>query len=125
MYLNSYYFGAFGVCELIMIVFKMINLPYPNRNIVLELMITLFLCLIEYARIFLGRKGNFTEKVAPLLMSLFLTMPSSLGVIYLMLWQTYVLRLEVIICSIQLIMEGLETVLAMINVGTFYKCNNY
>lgn len=125
MYLNSYYFGAFAVCELLITVFKMVNLPYPNRNIVLELMITLLLCCIEYARVFLGRKGNFTKKVAPLVMSLFLTVPSSLGVVYLMLWQTYVLRLEIIMCSIQLCMESVETVLSLINIGTFYKCNNY
>ncbi|XP_075227601.1 transmembrane protein 216-like [Lycorma delicatula] len=125
MYLNSYFFGGFAVCELFFIVFKMVNLPYPNRNIVLELMITLLLCYIEYARIFLGRKGNFTEKVAPLVMSLFLTVPSTLGVVYLMLWQTYVLRPEIVLCCIQLCMVSVETVLNLINIGTFYKYSNY
>ncbi|XP_039289371.1 transmembrane protein 216-like [Nilaparvata lugens] len=125
MYLNSYYFGAFAVCELMMTVFKMVNLPYPNRNIVLELMIIILLCCIQYARIFLGRKGNLTQKAGPIMMSLFLTIPSFLSVVYLLLWQTYVLRLEVILCYIELVMECLESVLGVVCIGSFYKYNDF
>lgn len=123
MYLNSYYFGTFVICEILLDVFKIWTLPYPFNNIILEVSILLLLCCVEYIRIYLGRKGNLTVTSLPLIISNFLLCPSVTGIIYLLLWQTYVLRLEVILCYIQLVMQTLEFIISVICIITFYKCS--
>lgn len=60
LYLNSYYFGLFAVCEIGMNVVKAINLDIPNFSI--DLVILVIVCVLELIRVVIARKGNFTEK---------------------------------------------------------------
>lgn len=123
MYLNSYYFGTFVVCEITMEISKLIFVPtVPISNLLQEYGILLLLCAVESVRIYLGRKGNLTETIIPIIISIVLTFPSALGVVYFLLWQSYVLRLETILCSIQLVMLALEFVMSVTCIGVFYKC---
>lgn len=62
LYLNSFYFGMFTLCEIAMFIIKKINFDFPNDSIVWEFCILLSLILIETVRILFGRKGNLTEK---------------------------------------------------------------
>ncbi|KYN30318.1 PREDICTED: transmembrane protein 216-like [Trachymyrmex cornetzi] len=114
MYLNSFYFGMFAVCELSMGLFKAANLPSPGASQTLtEFALLFFLIVTETGRIYLGRKGNLTERGLPILIGIILTIPSSLATLYFLLWQYYVLRLEVILCSIQLVLLASEVVIAI------------
>ncbi|XP_078036074.1 transmembrane protein 216 isoform X2 [Augochlora pura] len=98
MYLNSFYFGMFAVCELGMGFFKAANLPSPGTSTTLtEFALLFFLIVTEGARIYLGRKGNLTEHGLPILIGVVLTVPSSLATLYFLIWQNYVLRLELFI----------------------------
>lgn len=122
MYLNSYYFGMFAVCELGMGLFKAANLPLPSTSkALMELALLLFLLATEGGRIYLGRKGNLTERGIPILIGIILTIPSSLATLYLLLWQYYVLRLEVILCSIQLVLLASELVIAIMCLIAIYR----
>jgi transmembrane protein 216 len=125
LYLNSFYFSMFALCEFGMGLFKVVNLPYPTGTVISEFLLLLFLCCIEFVRICMGRKGNLTERVLPVLVSIGLTIPSILGVVYFLIWQTYVLRLEVVLCSIQLTLQGLELTFALLCVISFYKSGTY
>ena len=125
LYLNSFYFGMFVLCEFGMGLFKAINLPYPTGTIVSEFMLLLFLCCTEAMRIFLGRKGNLTERSFCVLVSIVLTGPSIFAVVYFLIWQTYVLRLEVVLCAIQLTLEGFELAFALLCLVKFYKSGSY
>lgn len=60
LYLNSYYFGLFAVCEIGMNVVKAINLDIPNFTI--DLGILVIVCVLELIRVIIARKGNFSEK---------------------------------------------------------------
>ncbi|KAJ9601155.1 hypothetical protein L9F63_000675 [Diploptera punctata] len=115
----------FALCEFGMGIFKAINLPYPTGTIISEFILLIFLSCIEALRIFLGRKGNLTERSFCVLVSIVLTIPSIFGVLYFLIWQTYVLRLEVILCAIQLTFQGLELVFALLCLVTFYKSGTY
>lgn len=121
LFLHSYYFATFILLELGFGIFKVLRLPFQNNNIVIEILIIMFLVSIELVRIHLGRKGNLTETLLPLIVSVILTGPSVLAVWYLLRWQTYILWLELILCYIQLFMQGVEFILAVVSVGTFYK----
>jgi transmembrane protein 216 len=115
----------FAFCELGMGIFKVVNLPYPTGTVLSEFLLLLFLCCTEYVRLFLGRKGNLTERSLVLLVSEGLTVPSIFGVLYFLLWQTYVLRLEVVLCAIQLTLQGLELAVALLCLVKFYKSGTY
>ncbi|CAL1687397.1 unnamed protein product [Lasius platythorax] len=122
MYLNSFYFGMFAVCELGMGLFKVANLPSPGASKTLtEFALLLFLIATEGGRIYLGRKGNLTERGLPIVIGIFLTVPSSLATLYFLLWQYYVLRLEVILCSIQLVLLASEVVIAVMCLIAIYR----
>lgn len=60
LYLNSYYFGLFAVCEIGMNVVKAINLMLPNFET--DFGILLAVCILELFRVVLARRGNLTEK---------------------------------------------------------------
>ncbi|KAK1116628.1 hypothetical protein QLX08_003150 [Tetragonisca angustula] len=122
MYLNSFYFGMFAICELGMGFFKAANLPSPGTNTTLaEFALLFFLIITEGARIYLGRKGNLTEHGLPILIGVILTVPSSLATLYFLIWQHYVLRLEVILCSIQLVLLASELVISILCLIAIYK----
>lgn len=122
MYLNSFYFGMFAVCELSMGLFKAANLPSPGMNTTLtEFALLLFLMVTETGRIYLGRRGNLTERGLPIVLGIVLTIPSSLATLYFLLWQTHVLRLEMILCSIQLVLLASEVVIAILCLVSIYR----
>lgn len=125
LYLHSYYFATFVFLEVCFGIYKIVSLPIQSNNIIIEVLIHLFLVCIELVRIQLGRKGNLTETLLPLIVSTILTGPSVAGIWYLLRWQSYVLWLELIMCYIQLSMQGVEFVLALVSICTFYKYTSY
>ncbi|KAG5882504.1 hypothetical protein JTB14_008477 [Gonioctena quinquepunctata] len=64
--------------------------------------VLLSICFIEVLRVILTRRGNLTEKKWLVILGILLTIPSVLGVVYLMIWQSEILRFEYIICAMQL-----------------------
>ena len=69
----------------------------------------------------LGMKGNLTERVVAVVLSLVITVPAVFGNLYLLIWQTYVLRVEVILNAIQLAFMGLEILFGIISCITFAR----
>jgi hypothetical protein len=80
MYLNSFYFGMFSICELGefridfrwrvfadfsiflgMGLLKYINLDYKDDVLVKEAIILVSICLLESIRVHLGRKGSLSD----------------------------------------------------------------
>uniref|UniRef100_A0A8C4QUA0 Transmembrane protein 216 n=1 Tax=Eptatretus burgeri TaxID=7764 RepID=A0A8C4QUA0_EPTBU len=96
-------------------------LPYPSSNLALDVLLLFLLLGIEISRIYFAWKGNLTERGVPLTLALGLVVPCVLLSVYLLLWQTYVLRAEVIISSILLVFLGLEAVLSCLAIATFAK----
>lgn len=62
-----------------------------------------------------------TERAQPIGLSLALTVPSVLGNVFLLLWQTYVLRAELILICIQLSLLGLELLLGLVAIILFSR----
>lgn len=68
-----------------------------------------------------AQKGNLTERIMGVLVSIVLSIPAVLGTLYLILWQTYVLRVDVILAAIQAAFIGLELVFGIISMITFAR----
>lgn len=120
LYLHYYYFTMFVIIELIVNIYKIITFPFEHGILLTEILIYLFLMQLEYMRIFFGRKGNLTRKENSIIVSIILTLPSGLGMLYILLWQSYVLRLEVILCSIQLFFQFTEFICSILCFTSFF-----
>ncbi|XP_013098919.1 transmembrane protein 216 [Stomoxys calcitrans] len=102
IYLNSFYFGMFAFCELAMSLLKAINLTYPFEILVRDMIIIVGYCLLETIRIILGRRSSLADRGLPAILSVILIVPCFLGVNYVLLLQLYKLRLEYVLCVLQL-----------------------
>jgi len=96
--------------------------PFLNRN---TLDLRLVILAEEIKRLtsafyFLqGSKGNLTEEEAPLGLSLVITVGSVILSVYFLVWQTYVLKADVILNAVLLFTYGLESVLKVIAIAAF------
>jgi transmembrane protein 216 len=125
LYLNSFHFVMFAFCKFGMGIFKAVYHLYPSGTIISELLLLLFLCCNEYVRAFTGHKGNSTRRCFAVLVSIGLTIPSILGMMCFLTWQTHVLRIEVLICYIKLTLQGLELAFALLCLASFYRSGTY
>lgn len=123
LHLNIYYFALYWIIELILYVYKGIILPFPDvgGTLGLEVVLLCLIAVIESFRLFFGYKGNLGERKQTLSWSIILAIPILVSQIYLMFWQTYVLRLEVILCSILFAIVGLEFLLSIATVFSFQR----
>lgn len=119
LYLNYNYFIVFVIAELVLYLFKISHLPYSTDAIFIDGLIFMFYCSIQLCRIHSGRKGNLTGRNTYIIVSLLLIIPSLIGILYITLIQLKVLRLEVILCYIEVVMEIAELIF-----GLFHLCAN-
>ncbi|XP_065345090.1 transmembrane protein 216-like [Cloeon dipterum] len=114
LYLTSFYFGMFMLCEFGMLIFKGMHLPYPSSGLWIDGVLLVLLGVIESFRILEAQKANLTNMQGRMVVSLALCVPSALAVVYFAAWQNYVLRLELILCIIQLGMTAIQFVLGVV-----------
>jgi hypothetical protein len=94
---------------------------YPTGSLTAEVLLLFLLSLLDVNRIVFSAKGNLTARRLPLLTSLILSIPSLCGYIYLTVWQTYILTVEVILLVIALVGLVLKIVLGIIALITFHR----
>lgn len=123
MYLNSYYFGMFSMFEFSLICAKSIDNTQKKilslDELVTDMTVFVFLCLIEVFRTFLSRRDNAADKAICVVLSLILTVPSSIGVLYFSLWQKRTFQLESILGCIQLVLQATQVFFGIVSLLTF------
>ncbi|KAM9470460.1 transmembrane protein 216 [Clarias gariepinus] len=124
-YLNSWYFAAFFIAEILMFVYKGILLPYPQANLILDIVLFLLFLGLETLRIFYGWKGNLCERSLMLIISVGTLVPCTVLSVYYLLLQTFILRLEFILNAILLCFYAFEFVLALITIAAFSRASVY
>ncbi|XP_028315784.1 transmembrane protein 216 [Gouania willdenowi] len=120
-YLNSWYSAAFYLTEILMFIYKGILLPYPSDNLVLDVVLLLIFLALEVLRLFYGWKGNLCERRVLSCASLLVLCPCTALCVYYLLLQTFVLRLEFILCSVLLCFYGLELLLGLLAVSALSR----
>lgn len=123
MYLNSYYFGMFSMFEFSLICAKSIDGAQKKifylDELAANMTVFVFLCLIEVFRTFLSRRDNAADKAICVVLSLILTVPSAIGVLYFLLWQKRTFRLENILGCIQLVLQATQVFFGIVSLLTF------
>lgn len=147
MYLNSFYFGMFATCEIGMGTLKAVNLDYKKSLLIQESAVLLGLCILESIRIHLGRKGSLSDhgefrlrhtgrlinritstiRIAgwQVICSVVLTIPCAMGVVFLLFQQSWILKLEYILCALMLLLQITELVFAVLFVFSLCKQPTY
>ncbi|CAI9578798.1 unnamed protein product [Staurois parvus] len=104
-----------------MIIYKSKCFSYPDSNLALDLGLLFLMVILEFVRLYLGTMGNLTEEELPLGSSLLLTIGNVFLSIYFLVWETYILRADLIINGILLVLYGLEAILEIFTIATFFR----
>ncbi|NWW42910.1 TMM80 protein, partial [Pedionomus torquatus] len=119
LYINGIYYIFYFLATLTMIVYKSEVFSYPDNFLAPDLALLLIMAVLEVLRLYLGSKGNLTEEEAPLGLSLALTVGSVTLSVYFLVWQTYVLRADVVMNAVLLFTYGLESLLKVLAIAAF------
>lgn len=123
--LNLWYFAAFYLAELLVFLYKGVSLPYPSQNLLLDLLLLLLFLCLEALRLFYGWKGNLCERSLASVLSVLILLPCAALAVYYLLFQTFVLRLELVLGSVLLCFYGLELLLGLTAVSAFSRSKVY
>ncbi|XP_074741047.1 transmembrane protein 80 isoform X1 [Strix uralensis] len=118
-YVNGIYYIFYFVATLAMIIYKSQVFSYPDDFLAPDLALLFIMAILEVLRLYLGSMGNLTEEEAPLGLSLVITVGSVILSVYFLVWQTYILKADVIINAVLLFTYGLESVLKVIAIAAF------
>ncbi|KAK6472916.1 transmembrane protein 80-like isoform X1 [Huso huso] len=118
-FLNGVYYGFYFLATLLMVIYKSQVLSYPDGNLALDLALLFIMAILEAIRLYLGVRGNLKEEEVSVGISLALTVGSMLLSVYFVVWQTYVLRADVIVGAVLLVIYGLEAILDVTAIAAF------
>ncbi|KAK2834558.1 hypothetical protein Q7C36_015259 [Tachysurus vachellii] len=110
LYLSAFYSLFYFLSSLCMIIYKSQMLSYPDKYLALDVCLLLLMAAFEILRVYWGVRGNLQESERYVGASLLLTGATVLLSVYYLVWQSYVLRADVIINAILLCIYGLSVV---------------
>lgn len=116
---------AYYILNILVFVYKGLNLPYPTRNFAMEFSFAWLWVLIEVPRLFLASMGNKTERSLPIIFSFILALPLLAMYIYFTLFQTYVLKLDEILNIIALVFMGIQLLFGVLAVFRFFLATRF
>ncbi|XP_065611583.1 transmembrane protein 216 [Cyrtonyx montezumae] len=125
LFLNGWYSATYFLLEAFIFAYKVLLLPYPLANLLLDVLLLLLYLGVEATRIFFGSKGNLCQRTVPLAVSLALTVPAAVMAAYCLLLQTYALRLEAILSAILLLFYAVELLLGSLALASFSSVETY
>uniref|UniRef100_A0A3Q3BDY7 Transmembrane protein 80 n=2 Tax=Kryptolebias marmoratus TaxID=37003 RepID=A0A3Q3BDY7_KRYMA len=117
--LTSAYFVFYFLFTLGLIIRKSLTLSYPVDALTCDVALLFLLAALQFLHFFWGAKGNLTESESYILCNLIVTAPTVVLTVYFLVWQTYVMRMDVIISSILVAVYGLDGVLALSTLARF------
>ncbi|KAM9302189.1 transmembrane protein 80 [Gastrophryne carolinensis] len=121
LYVNVAFYVFYFLATLLMIIYKSQVFSYPDPNLALDLALLFLMAIIESVRLYLGTMGNLKEEELLLGSSLFLTIGNILLSVYFLVWETYILRADLIINGILLVLYGLEAILEIFTIAAFFQ----
>eukprot|EP00127_Corallochytrium_limacisporum_P006413 Clim_evm3s227 gene=Clim_evmTU3s227 len=121
LYFHSPLLLVLMIAETGFFIFKGTQLAYSASNFAAEVILVAFLLGLELFRIRLAKQGNLTERTVPLGIAILLVAPAGFGFVYLMFFQTDVLRIEFIYVAILLGMLGMEALFSLFAFLSFHR----
>ncbi|PAA63543.1 hypothetical protein BOX15_Mlig024645g2 [Macrostomum lignano] len=119
IFLNAYYLAFFMVIEVGLFVWKGENLPFVTGILPQEVCLLFILAFMEIFRLRIANLGNILEAKGAAISVIVYSLFSGVGIAFFAVWQTYVLRLEFILCIVYLVFLLLELVLFIVGVVVY------
>ncbi|KAJ8402947.1 hypothetical protein AAFF_G00362610 [Aldrovandia affinis] len=119
LYLSAIFFLFYFLSMLCMIIYKSQVFSYPDGNLALDLCLLFLMAVLELLRLYWGMRGNLQESEKYVGVSLALTGITVLLSVYFLLWQSYVLRADVIINAVLLSIYLLAALLGLVALARF------
>lgn len=119
--LSKWFLPSLVTVQVLVFLFKCLTLPYPPGNIASEALLLALYIIIEWGRISSGERGNLTERPLFVLVSLGLSGPACTVLVYWLIWQTYVLRVEGVLAAVALTMQAAQALLALLLLLAFTR----
>ncbi|TMW66476.1 hypothetical protein Poli38472_004241 [Pythium oligandrum] len=115
LHVHQWYLYVFTLVTIALFIYKGVMLPYPPTGaFTWEVVFLLLYYIISSTRLFQASKGNRTQQVAPLILSLILSIPVILCHVYYIQLQTYVVRLDTFVNGLALFFVCYETLLSIL-----------
>ncbi|KAM9015673.1 transmembrane protein 80 [Ara ararauna] len=92
---------------------------YPEDFLSVDLTLLVIMAIAEVLRLYLGVRGNLTEEEGLLGLSLVMTVGSVFLAVYFLVWQTYVLKTDIILNTVLLLLYGIESILKVSAIAAF------
>ncbi|KXZ56115.1 hypothetical protein GPECTOR_2g998 [Gonium pectorale] len=125
IYFGGWWDVVYYILNILVFVYKGVQLPYPNRNFAMEFSFSWLWILIEVPRLFLASKGNKTERTVPVIFSFILSMPLIAMYVYFIAFQTYVLKIDQLTNAIALIFMGIQMVFGILAMIRFIIASRF
>eukprot|EP00277_Geminigera_cryophila_P011701 CAMPEP_0179440154 /NCGR_PEP_ID=MMETSP0799-20121207/23742_1 /TAXON_ID=46947 /ORGANISM="Geminigera cryophila, Strain CCMP2564" /LENGTH=142 /DNA_ID=CAMNT_0021223197 /DNA_START=178 /DNA_END=606 /DNA_ORIENTATION=+ len=119
IFFNGVWLAIFWAVCLGVFIWKGIELPYPGGRLAGEVILLFAHALVESCRLLIGSKGNKTEHKVLVILFIVLSIPSALVNIFYIEFQTYVLRLDLILNTVCLLFIGLEILVGIFAIVRF------
>jgi len=108
----------------VLLFWKIYQFSFPLGIFFFEVFIYVLLMLVQFARLFLGSRGNKTESSTVTGLFLLVTLATVVGNVYFLRLQTYVLVAETVINIIVLILSAGELLFGIIAAIEFKSLEN-
>ncbi|NWS49373.1 TMM80 protein, partial [Probosciger aterrimus] len=118
-YVNGIYLIFYFLATLAILLYKSQAFSYPEDFLSVDLTLLVIMAIAEVLRLYLGVRGNLTEEEGLLGLSLVMTVGSVFLAVYFLVWQTYVLKIDVILNTILLLFCGMESILKISAIAAF------
>ncbi|XP_073725058.1 transmembrane protein 80-like [Misgurnus anguillicaudatus] len=119
LYLSAAYSVLYFICTLAMIIYKTQVLSYPDGQLALDVCLLFLMAGLEVLRIYWGVRGNLQESEGYVGLNLIATGATVLLALYYILWQSYVLRADVIIGTILICLYGITGIVGFGTLARF------
>jgi len=94
LFVDVYYQFLYFLLAILTFLYKVVKYPYPRSILGWETAALSILAIVEISRLLVGNSGNLTRSVRSLLLFFLLNLPCIAALVYFMLYETYVLRLD-------------------------------
>ncbi|XP_077051820.1 transmembrane protein 80-like [Siphateles boraxobius] len=119
LYLSAAFSVFYFLSTLSMIIYKTHVLSYPVDRLALDVCLLFLMAGLEVLRVYWGFRGNLQESEGYTGSNLITTGATVLLALYFVIWQSYVLRADVIIGAILLCFYGLTGIVGLWTLARF------
>ena len=102
------------ILEILLFIFKYYHVPYASQAFGIEMAMIFMLCSNEYIRQFFAIKGNLMLKPNHLIISIVYGIFCIIGLVFFLVWQSYIQRAEILLAAIGLTLIVIEILLSII-----------